>query len=189
MQLERNRAMNTLNTIPSPELEIYDLSDPESWQKMHRPKPNQEISAASYSALLLRVLEEHKGWICNEDFLAIVEEIFGPIFSEADKRNMRGRPKWMNTVDWAKATLTSAGVIYTRSRQSKGKRQSFIVLASHVDFVSWVVSKRQQSGFTKRCLNCNGRRPLGEIVCGERAKGGCGHKFPAPNKRVHRLPR
>ncbi|WP_417384161.1 hypothetical protein [Gimesia sp.] len=168
--------------------ETYDLSDPKTWQEMHRPNANQEISAASYKELLLRVLEEHRGWIRNDEFLAIVEKIFGPIFSKADRRIVNGRPKWMNAVDWAKASLTSANMIRTRSHQRNGRRESYIVLASHVELIRWVINKKQSARFKKRCPKCNEIRPLAEAFCGERAKGGCRYVFPVSKERVDRLP-
>lgn len=172
---------------PSPYVETYDLNDPTSWQEMHGPDPGQEISAASYRALLERVLAE-RGWIRNDEFLAIVEEIFGPLFGPEDTTVVQGRPKWMNNVDWAKASLTSAGSIMTRSRQRKGKKETFIVSTEHADLVVWVMSKTIKSGFKKKCPKCNQKRPLGEEFCGALAKGGCGYRFPEPNERVHRLP-
>ena len=168
--------------------ETYDLSDPKTWQEMHRPNANQEISAASYRELLLRVLDDHRGWIRYGEVLSMVKKMFGPVFGKADKRIVRGRPKWMNTVDWAKASLTSADMIRTRSRQRNNKNESYIVLLSHAELIEWVVSKTQPAGFTKRCLKCDGKRPLAEAYCGERAKGGCRHVFPLPKERVDRLP-
>ncbi len=44
------------------DVEVYDLDDLRSWQKMHQPKSGQEISVVSYRALLQRVLKE-RGWI------------------------------------------------------------------------------------------------------------------------------
>ncbi|WP_417376748.1 hypothetical protein [Gimesia maris] len=169
--------------------ETYDLADPMSWRKMHKPKPDQEISAASYKELLLRVLDEHRGWISNDDFLAIVQKIFGPIFSRADKRIIRGRPKWMNTVDWSKAVLSSTGIIHTRSHQRDGKRVTYIVLRSHAELIGWVTNKKQSARFKKVCSKCKSKRPLSETFCGEGAKGGCNYVFPQKKERVDKLPR
>ena len=160
--------------------------------------PTEETSARTFQHLLLDELVRHRGWMWNEEFIAICKKKLGRKFSKADKVLIRNRPKWQNQVDFAKSVLTSKKLIFTkpiyvpvgeRFGELKGKsHRTVIVLAEHAYLVNDVMHAKKQSSFTKKCPECGDKnRPLGERLCGESAPGGCQkYIFPEPNQRVYR---
>ncbi|QDU81577.1 hypothetical protein Pla110_33190 [Polystyrenella longa] len=139
-------------------------------------------SVMTFKKLLMSELVKNRGWLMNSEFLKTCEKRLGSQFSDSDRRLLNHRPKWKNQVDFAKAVLSRSSLIMTRSKMVNGKRDTMIVLTSHLVTIQWVGAKKVYSSYKKKCPGCLDKKvPLNMEQCGK-----CGHVFGLPEPRVDR---
>jgi len=139
--------------------------------------PTLEIASAEYLAFITeRLSETEEGVMLSREMFEAIENHYGDQFTEADSRPMNlpngtTRPKWMNNVDWAKATGTKQGKLATITH----KKQRWIVLIEAADerWIDLATKRKKKSHFKKKCPCCAKYRPLSEVICDV-----CGNPFP-----------
>lgn len=139
-----------------------------------------EIASAEYLAFITEQLSKtEEGVMLSSEILEAIEQHYAHQFTEADHRPMNlpngtTRPKWMNTVDWAKATGTKQGKLATITH----KKRRWIVLIEAADdrWLELASKQKKKSHFKKKCPCCDKYRPLSEVNCDV-----CGNPFPASN--------
>lgn len=141
-----------------------------------------EIAPAEYLEFIVERLSKTNGVLLASEMFTAIEQQYGDHFAEADKRLMRlpngnSRPKWMNNVDWAKATGTRKGKLATVTH----KQQRWIVLIDVADefWQGLAATQKKKAHFKKHCPECGHRCPLSDANCNN-----CGQQFPLkPRKR------
>jgi len=179
--------------MPDPQPETFRMDDGRSYKKLSKNGINEENSARSYRIFMIEQLKKHGGVMEQSQLEAAVLRNYGHTFGPADRRKVQcfgtTRPKWKNTIDWAKAAACRMGQVATRSRTEDKVKKTYIVLLEPEGFapdewVTWALQKRKKIQFTKKCPKCNTNRlPLAEKVCPT-----CGYRFPPPSERRDRIP-
>lgn len=146
----------------------------------------EETAAKEYRLYILQRLQESNGFLHAEIIYDEILARWGHTFGSADMRLHRGRKKWMNEVDFAKAALTSKKL--TRSVKYNGGRFLVLMDKSITDPEMYALArktkrKKKKTSFKFRCKQCRAWNKLNSLFCGK-----CETHFPPPNKRVHHDP-
>lgn len=169
-------------------METFRMDDRRSTRHLSQNKKGEENSARSYRAFMLAQLRKHNGVMISEELEEAVFRNYGDTFGPDDLRLVKKRPKWKNTLDWAKAVGARKGEVATRSCQENKKKVTYIVLLddeiTDTDWIRWAKGKTTKKSFKKRCKKCLKYSSLSVKVCRF-----CGTEFPPRNRRVDRLPK
>lgn len=179
--------------MTDPNSETFRMDDGRSYRKLSKNGANEENSARSYRIFMIEQLKKHGGVMEQKDLEEAVLRNYGHTFGPADKRQIHSfgkpRPKWKNTIDWAKAAACRLGQVATRSKTENKVKKTYIVLLDPAgiapdEWVTWALQKPRKNRFTKNCPECGTKRlPLAEKVCPS-----CGYRFPPPSDRRERIP-
>jgi len=174
------------------DVETFAFGNTNSIKALTPNGPGEEISARSYLRFIQLFIRKMGGVVDQADLEAEIEKHFGGIWGPDDKRPLRiggkhPRPKWKNTLDWAKVMARQEDPpIMSRTQRQKYGRLSVLVLiddATDPEWLAWVQHKTKQN-FRKKCDGCNRWVRLSAAKCPF-----CGEAFPAPAARKHKLPR
>src|ERR1043166_5192218 len=100
-------------------------------KKIRRNRKGEEIGTVQLRIFLLWHLEQCGGWTTGDKLEAAVWATFGKMFGPDDLKLMRvgrhsKRPKWKNSLDWAKAQATKMKRIHLRSEWREGRKITYI---------------------------------------------------------------
>lgn len=174
------------------EVETFAFGNSNSIQALTPNGPDEEISARSYLRFIQLLVRTKGGVVDQADLEAEIEKHFSDIWGPDDLRPLRSvggrtRPKWKNTLDWAKVMARQEDPpILSRTQRRKTGNFSVLVLiddATDPEWVAWVQRKTKQN-FRKKCAGCNRWVRLSAESCEF-----CGKGFPVPSSRKHKLPR
>lgn len=149
----------------------------------------EEFSARSYLNFMLEFIRSKGGVVDQADLFAEIRERFGPYWGPNDLRLLKKRPKWMNTVDWAKVGGRKLKEpILSRTVRRQGKKLTILVLETpetDPEWLEWVKDRIPKKHFRKRCPQCKRRKiRLAAAICPR-----CKYVFPPKARRKHELPR
>lgn len=163
-------------------LRVREIPTTKATTDDQRLADGEEVSSISFRRVVLALALEH-GVITNEQVEAVIAQRFGHLFSPDDLRLLNGRPKWKNTLDWAKATLAGQGLVATLPTKVGKKKQKLIVLIRHPnvpnDVLRLALSKKPTKNFRKQCRECGSYSPMANEYCRR-----CEAKFPVPSRRI-----
>ena len=179
--------------MPDRHTETFRMDDGRSYRKLSKNGTDEENSARSYRIFMIEQLKKNDGVMEQSQLEAAVLRNYGHTFGPADRRTVRcfgtTRPKWKNTLDWAKAAACRMGQVATRSKTEDKVKKTYIVLLEPEDFtpnewVEWATAKRKRSRFNKNCVQCGTKQiPLAAKKCPT-----CGRMFPLKKARIDRIP-
>jgi hypothetical protein len=190
--------MNRKSPLPN----TFVIGDKRTLKALHQNQRGEETSARSYVAFIVKLLEKKRGVLLKEQVYDAILDHYGPSFGPDDRRRMKvGKdgtmPKWRNQVAWALVRGQRAyGDRKPLFKVKKGKFPAGCTTATLVilldpkitppDYLAWAqaASKRKKRVFTKRCQECGMRQSLAEKVCVS-----CRKAFPAPTRKIDKLPR
>ena len=152
-------------------------------------RAGEEVSTSSYLDFLVALVHKMGGVLDEADLLGEIRVKFGPYWGPSDLRLIKGRPKWMNAVDWAKVMARKREMpILCRTVRRQRKKFTVLVLddpSTDPEWLEWVKNRPVKKSFRKRCPKCRRRKiPLGREICPR-----CKKAFPKPSIRIHIKPK
>jgi len=179
-------------------VESFTLGDSASIESLRPNQKGEVISPRSSLLILHAFLAEKGGMAYRADLEAELTWHFSGVWGPDDLRPHKatGRPRWLNSLDWAKAeagkgrTTNTGWKLLPRILNRHGRKNGkpFTILALDVPGVDpatmdWLKAKPlSKAGFKKNCGNCRRKNPLAAKSCGR-----CGKAFPVPANRTHKL--
>jgi hypothetical protein len=169
------------------DIEKFVFGDEESISHLTPNGPDEEISPRSYLRFMQRYLTVMGGFLDQSDLDWEIERHFEKIWGPADRRLIHGRPKWKNSLDWAKVMgrKLTPPILSRTKKLSKGKFTAIVLITPETDpeWLEFVTEIKPRKGFKKKCKQCQNKVSLSTKRCRL-----CGYEFPAVAARKHKLP-
>ena len=103
-------------------IETFLVNDGRSIRRLSKDRPNEENSAPAFCKTLVELLKRNGGVMTQQEIEAAFLKNYGKTFGPDDLRPIpvaktgKTRPKWKNTLDWAKVLGRKKGLLVTGSK-------------------------------------------------------------------------
>lgn len=174
------------------DVETFAFGNSRSIKAMTPNGPSEEISPQSYLRFIQLFVRKMGGVVDQSDLEEEIVKHFGGIWGPDDLRPIigvggRSRPKWKNSLDWAKVMARKEDPpIFARTQRRKSGTLRFLVLidaSTDPEWLEWVCHGKAKQNFKKRCNRCNRWLSSSTQACPV-----CGEVFTT-SARKHKLPR